>query len=134
MAYAAKAAQGSYLQMGSPLTTINGVQGISISGGDKPDIETTAINSTARTYVQDLPNPYNISFTLAYDSTDAQHLALETAFNAGTLTAFNVVLNDAGSAAGAFNAYVKQWTPKAEKGSFVAVDVTLLVSGGVTWS
>lgn len=134
MSHAAAAAQGSYLSMGSPLAVINGVQGISISGGDKPEIETTAINATSRTYVTDLPNPYTISFTIAWDSNDTQHIALQAAFDSGALTPFSATFNDTGDAVGTFNAYVKQWTPKAEKGAFVASDVQLLVSGGVTWS
>lgn len=134
MAYAAAAAQGSIIQMGSPLTTIPGVQGLSISGGDRPDIEVTAINDTARSFVQDLPNQYSVSFTLAYDSADTQHAALRTAFTNATATAFNIVLNDTGDDAGAFTGYVKQFTPKAEKGNFVACDVQIIVSGAITWT
>ncbi len=134
MAYAAKAAQGSYIQMGSPLTTINGVQGISISGGDRPDIEVTAINDTARKFVQDLPNAETVSFTLAYDSGDTQHAALRTAWSNSTATPFSIVLSDTGAEVGAFVGYVKQFQPKADKGAFVSCDVQITVSGGITWS
>jgi hypothetical protein len=131
MAHNPAAAAGSYLQMGSPLVTIDGVLDITVSGGERPSIDMTPINATTGVAVVGIPAFTTMAVKLAWDPANTQHAALLAAFVASVpvAQAFSMVYSDAGAASRAFTAYVSNFPPPAiSKSGGLEVTVGLTVA------
>ncbi len=134
MAHANAPGAGSYIQMGSPLVTIEGVLEIGgLVGGAKPVIDMTAINDTRSKSVVGVPGPVTQTLKLAWDPANAQHAALWAA-SAGSQAAiaFKEVFSDAGAAEATYSAYVTSFEMVPEKAGGLIANVTLALSTEIT--
>lgn len=79
-------AQGTTLgfYVTSAYNTLNGVENIELKGGSRDSYPATAINATAASSLPGYRGQTELSFDLLFDSTEANHLALLTSFNAST--------------------------------------------------
>lgn len=77
-------------------------------------------------------DPGQMTFQLYFDSTNTQHLALQTGFGNATALDFQAVFSDTGAQQLAFTAYVSQFKQSAPVDGFNMMDVTLTLSGDVT--
>lgn len=77
MSHTPSAGAGSYLQMGSPLVTIDGVLEIgALESGGKPVIDMTPVNGTRGIGVVGVPGIITQTIRLAWDPANTQHAAL----------------------------------------------------------
>jgi len=133
---AAYATQGTLLQLSisSVFTTVPGVEGLDGPGGDKEEIEITAISDTVKQFLSGLRDEGEISFGLFYDPANAVHTAIKANYDTAgnTAAAWKIVLPDAGAAEIAGNAYVKSFRFSHQKGSAGMAQVTLRCTGNWT--
>ncbi len=134
MAHANAPGAGSYIQMGSPLVTIEGVLEIGgLVGGAKPVIDMTAINDTRSQSVVGVPGPVTLSLKLAWDPANTQHAALWAASAGGQgTTAYKIIFSDAGAAEATFSAYVTSFEMVPNKTGGLEANVTLALSSEIT--
>ena len=117
---------------------VNQVQSLTGPGLEKAEIDVTALDSTARESLSDLPTPGTVEFTIFLDGSDVGHQAIKTdADSPARARNWRITVNDAGTTASTldFVAEVQSWNPSFEQGAAVQVAVTLKVSGPVaeTW-
>ncbi len=81
------ASQGGKLQIeiSSVYTEIDGFASMTFSGGDRSEINATAINDTTAKSVAGLPNPLTAEVEILYDPLDTAHQALITKAAAGAV-------------------------------------------------
>lgn len=94
----AKKTQGTQLYVVDPdndtLITVGCVTQISGITAARDQIETTCLDSTARTYVAGMATPGAAQFTINFDPTDASHVRLHELYVAGTSTEFAIGWSD----------------------------------------
>lgn len=138
MPYSAYAVAGSEFKFtyGSPaaLTKISGVTNLTFGGGERTDIDVTAIDDEDQVTIGGRRARKSLSFQIYYDPADAGHQAMLANYNAGTSTAVacSVVLADAGAAALTFNAYVRNFVEKLDVDGAIAADVEMMLTTGIT--
>jgi hypothetical protein len=133
---AAFAVAGTELQMtvASVLTRIPGVFGVSFSGGDRTDIDVTAIDDDDQVTVGGRRAAQELSFGIYYDAANNVHQALLSNYNAATAEAvvFNLVDSDAGAAVHAFSAYVKSLNHQRDVDGAGIANIVLRLTTGIT--
>jgi predicted secreted protein len=114
MAFTASAFTGTTFKIGSPLVAVSGVLEAPTISLKKETIDVTAIDDTSE---QSIPDPLimhdSFDVLLAYDKDNTQHMALLSAFNAGTTLAFQVLMGDGETFTGV--GYVTQWAVAGAK-------------------
>lgn len=68
----------------SAYVTLNGVENIEIAGGSRDSSPATPINATAASMLPGYRGQTKLTFDLLYDTTEANHVALLTSFQAST--------------------------------------------------
>lgn len=95
-------AQGTTLgfYVTSAYVTLNGVENIELQGGARDSTPATPINATAASVLPGYRGQTRLTFDLLFDSTETNHLALLTSFNASTPVAdkFLITMTDSGNA------------------------------------
>jgi hypothetical protein len=84
----------------SAYVTLNGVENIELQGGSRDSSPATPINATAASVLPGYHGQTKLSFDLLFDSTETNHLALLTSFNASTPVndKFIITMADSGNA------------------------------------
>jgi hypothetical protein len=129
--------QGNAIKLGngaSPevFTDIEGVfNGPTGPGFQQSMLELRHHSSTSTVKKPTTVNVTPCSFSIAYDSTNTNHTALETASKNKTKKNFKVVFTDAGAAQYAFSAYV-DFQPQGPVEGWNEAAVTLHVDGDIT--
>jgi len=100
-----------------------------------PELDTTDLDSTVRTFRPTVPDYGEFNFKMNHDPADSQHQALLTAFAAGTVISWTVTLADAGNATYAFSGFIKGY----DLGNLVVdnkseATVTVKLTGSVTFT
>jgi hypothetical protein len=123
----------------SVLTNIAGVRDISGPSLSQDTIEVSSRDSIWKEYVGGQVDGGEITFDIVYDPDTPTHLAgtaggLVKDLMAGTLQAFKLKFADTTPATATFSALVTKFTPKAPYNGMQAADVTLKISGAITWA
>lgn len=120
----------------STLTTIPGVGNISVSGGEKTDIEVTAISDEDQVFVGGRRTALEFSFPMYWDPTDAGQVAMLTAYNADNSTpvAMTITEADAGAATQAFSGYIKSMVPAYDRDGAHMYNVTIKATTKITFT
>lgn len=131
--------QGTELQIdtdGTPTwTKVGGVASISgLGGGEAADIDTTDFDSTAKEFVQGLPDEGVITVTGNFDPDDAQQTLMQTRRASQASADFRAVLPDSGSTTFSFTAFVKSFEKSIEADDAVRFTATLRITGSIVES
>jgi len=136
MPYAAHATQGTQLKVSisSVFTNVPGVEDIDGPGGEKQEIDVTAISDTATQTVGGIRDYGEMTFNLFYDPADTTHQYLHTSFasSSNAIEAWKVVLPDAGAAELAFSGWIKTFKHQNSRNSGGMVQVAVRLTGAVT--
>lgn len=102
-------------------------------------VEVTDLDSTAREYLPDLPDPQTVVVQALWDPLNGVHQQLDTDQRAGTVRYWKVEVYRGTPLAliktGTFQAYVAEFaTGPFENSTPVNAPATLQMSGDVTWS
>ena len=135
MAYAAWSTAGMELAVtisGSP-TKIPGVESISVSPGQKPQIDTTAISDTTSSSVVGVPAPGTLTFSIMYDPTDPVHGYLLQSFNtAGSVNdAWKITMQDNADSWMTFNGYIQSFDWSFEKNGTAKASISVSLASAV---
>lgn len=131
MAFAASAFQGTAFKVGSPLVALDGVIELPGLALKKDVIDTTAINDTAESSISDpLVKHDTFDITVMYDKDNTQHMALLSAYNAGTSVFGQLVMGDGETFNGSF--LVVGWGPGGAKGQTSQRKITLKPTGTIS--
>lgn len=130
MAFAASAFTGTAFKIGSPLVAVGGVLEAPTIALKKETIDVTAIDDTSEQSISD-PLIMHDSFDvlLAYDKDNTQHMALLSAFNAGTTVAFQVAMGDGETFTG--TGYVNQWAVAGAKKEASKRKISIKAAGAI---
>jgi len=119
---------------GTSLSTIGFVDSVNIATGSGV-VETTNLASTGRTYMKGLTSAGDASFTVHYagSNTALSAILAKVQVAAGAVpTGFKITYSD--SSTMTFDAIVKDFSVKADLDSAVSADVSLQISGLITYS
>lgn len=116
------------------LTTVPGVSSMAFSGGDRTDINVTAISDEDEVFIGGRRASRELSFTMFYDPTDAAQAAMLAAYDASSSTpvACSIVEDDAGDNTLTFSGYVKNFLRKWDVDGAQVADVVIKLTTGVT--
>lgn len=115
-------------------TTINNVSSISLSGAAKEQIEATALNDTAKQFVDALPGFGQMTFSIFWDPADTGHQNLAADFAASNTSRFWQITHPSSGTTGNMTFAGPVVGFSASKGPN-AVDVhefTVQISGAIT--
>ena len=136
MAYAAWSTAGMklYVTISGSASEVKGVESISVSPGQKPQIDTTAIGDTTSSSVVGVPAPGTLNFSIMYDPTDAVHGYLLAAFNtAGSVNdTWKVTMKDQTDAWLTFTGYIQSFDWSFEKNAAGKASISVSLSSGVS--
>lgn len=114
-------------------TTIAQVVNISGPDGSATEIDTTALDSAAKTFRVGLKDEGSVGFTINYDADDAQHAALRTALGSTTSKNYRITLTDTSPAKTyTFAAYVQQFALDISPDDVVKANASLRITGAIT--
>jgi predicted secreted protein len=129
-------AQGTELQLGSgspvSYTKIPEINSFSGPGGSVSVIDVTDLSSAAKEKLAGLNDNGQLSFELNFIPSDAQHIALRAAKEAGTTQNFKLVFVD--DTEWTFTAVVTGFSVSGAIDGVVKASVTLEISGEITES
>jgi hypothetical protein len=105
-------------------------------GGERPDIDVSSLDSLAREYLPGLTDNGDFSCTMNFLPVDAQHVAIRDVDRLETATPrnFRITFTDAGLTTATFAAFVKQYRPSGTVDDRVVANVTMRVTGEITWA
>lgn len=132
--------QGVQLQLGdgaSPevFTSVGQVTNVSgLRGGQATVIDTTNLSSTRREKTMGLPDEGQVTVSLHYDPSDAQHTQMEVARAGRTLTNFKLTLPTTPVTEFAFSGFVLTFPINNALDTVVQGDVTIEITGEVVKS
>ena len=123
----------------SVLTNIAGVRDISGPSMSQDTIEASSRDNNWKEFVGGQVDGGEITFDIVYDPDTPTHLAgtaggLVKDLIAGTMQAFKLKFADTTPATASFSALVTRFTPKAPYNGLQSADVTLKISGAITWA
>ncbi len=129
--------QGATLGLGtnaSPIvyTTVANINNISLTGVEASDIDVTDLSSAAREFLQGLEDPGSIDITGFYDYSNTQHSTMRDAVGGSTVSNYKITLSDAHTIV--FTALVSNFTLDIAVDGAVEMNMTLKISGAITWS
>lgn len=116
---------------GSEVAEISGFNG---PDGEAAEIDVTHLRSTAKEYLQGLADEGNISFTGFLKPSDSAQAGLRTDRDAQVANTYSITLTDSPATVLTFSAFVKQFAISAQPDGAVALNVSLRITGPVTWS
>lgn len=132
MSYAAKSTAGTTVAVtisGSPVT-INGIASVSGPGGDKEEIDITALSDTAKQKIAGQMDWGSIDMEMFYDSTDTgQAYVFTQATTANTTDTLTITSSDNGAASIACSGSFKGWRWEFGKNAGVLARVSFVLSG-----
>jgi hypothetical protein len=132
--------QGTLIQRGNgdgppeTFTAIGEVLDFDGPGGERGEIDVTHLQSTSREYKLALKDGGDMSFNVNILRGNAGQNGLQADHDANTLRNFKVILNDGGPTTASFAAFVKRFRRSGAKDDVVKGNVTLRISGDVTWT
>jgi len=130
--------QGTLVQIdtgSATFETIGGVSSISgIGGGEAADIDVTDFASTAKEFLQGLPDEGTVTISGNYDPSDAQQSLMLSKRASQESGDFKVILPDTGSTTFDFTAFVKSFDKSIEADDAVRFTANLRISGSITIS
>jgi hypothetical protein len=138
MAYAAYAVAGTLFKFtyGSPatLTTIRGVHNLAFGGGERTDINCTAIDDEDEYFIGGRRAKKTLTFSIYEDPGDDGHQALLANYQAATATAVACTLTDtdSGAASHAFSGYVRNYARKRGVDEALIADIEIVLTTDVT--
>ena len=120
-------------------TDIAGVRDISGPSMSQDTIEASSRDNNWKEFVGGLVDGGEIAFDIVYDPDTPTHLAgtaggLVKDLIAGTMQAFKLKFADTSPATATFSALVTKFTPKTPYNGLQSADVTLKISGAITWA
>lgn len=123
----------------STLTDIAGVRDISGPSMTMEEIDVSSRDNAWMEYVGGMIDGGEVTFDIVYDPDHATHLAataggLVKDLMNRTAQAFKLKFADTTPATASFNALVTKFTPKAPYQDAQTADVTLKISGAITWA
>ena len=109
---------------------------VSISGPaiTKDEIETTALDSTAKEFIGALDDPGELTMELNWNPQDVGHVGLRVDAEGNTVKNYRVVWNDVSSTQVDFAGEVMEFTLNTEPNDAVKGSVRVKVRGALTWS
>lgn len=130
MPYSETAAIGADLELGSTATTPVYTDIKGVHNGPKLTRSLEIITARHHSSTSTIKRPSfldggQMTFDLYYDSSEANHAALQTSFAAKTLRYFKCTLTDGGAEVYTFQAYVSQFDIMADVEGFNIASVTL---------
>lgn len=139
MATSALKTQGVQLKRGnggSPetFTLIGEVTKFDGPGGSANEIDATSLDSTAKEWLMGLQDEGEFTFEANCVPSNAQQAGLRTDRAAATLRNFKLLLTDVGPTTLSFAAYVKEYKISGGVDDKITLNVTLRISGAVTWA
>lgn len=131
--------QGTLIQRGNgdgpeTFTAIGEVLDFDGPGGERGEIDVTHLQSTAKEFKLALKDNGDLTFNVNLLRGNAGQNGLRADEAAGTLRNFKLILNDAGPTTAAFAAYVKRFRTSGAKDDVVKGNVTLRITGDITWT
>lgn len=114
-------------------TTIPQITSLTPPQMSNPEVDTSALDSTWRTFLSTLPDGGTVDFTFNYDHANSTHDYLRDSFATGTQETWLVTFTDTGTATEAFTGHISAFnygelTPEG----LVQVSASIKVSGAVT--
>lgn len=109
MAYAPFSSNGTVYSLKTAtatFSTIKGLVGLAMSGGEFEDVDATAIDDSTPVTLPGAAAARTAEGTIYLDITDTIHQALHTAYEGRTLKTIKAVLADTGNTTRYFDAYV----------------------------
>jgi hypothetical protein len=110
---------------------------ISINGvgsGSASEIDVTNLSSTAKEFLLGLKDEGEVSISLNLDTGDTMQTGLRSDRDANTLRNFQLDLTDSGPTTLSFSAYVKTYPISIAVDDKIGLEVSLRISGPVTWA
>lgn len=137
MAHAAWSTAGMNLAVntGTTLVNVGGVDSLSITAGQRQQIDTTALADTASRSVSGSPAPGQLTFSMFWDPGDTSHAYLLTSYNSAAVPKEKWQINcvDAGNATITFNGYMQEFGPLTfEKNGAAKASMTVAIDGTIT--
>lgn len=100
---------------------------------ENPEIDTTVLSDTWRTFIASIPDGGEMTLTLNYDASTTVHGTLTTNFAAGTSSAWIITFADTNTATVAFNGPITAFAwGEAAVDNLITATVTVKVTGSVT--
>ncbi len=137
---AAIESQGTVLKRGDGagsevFTAIGRVVSISgLGNGSSTEIDITDLSSTGKEFLLGLKDEGEITLTLNLDTGDTMQTGLRTDRDSRTLRNFELALTDDASTVISFSALIKTYGIDIGVDDRVPLNVTLRISGAVTWA
>lgn len=109
---------------------------ISMSGPGitKDEIETTALDSSAKEFIGAMDDPGEITLDLNWNPQDAEHVNLRSDAEGNAALNYRIVWNDVSSTQVTFNAEVMEFSVSTEANDAVKASVRLKINGALTWA
>jgi hypothetical protein len=116
-----------------------GVEVAEISGFNGPDgeageIDVTHLRSAAKEYLQGLANEGNITFTGFLAPSDSAQSGMRADRDAQVAGAYSLTLTDDPATVLSFSAFVKSFAISGAPDGAIALNVSMRITGAVTWS
>lgn len=132
-------AQGTILKRGDgagveAFTAIPEIKTFSGPGGSASVIDTTDLSSTAKEKRMGLADEGQLSFTMNYIPTNAQHMALRSDRASRVKRNFQLVFTDSGATTWDFAAFVTGFSVAGGVDGVIEATVTLEITGSITES
>lgn len=133
---AAFAVAGTVLQITitSTLTTVPSVTNLAFSGGERGDINVTAISDEDEVFIGGRRAAQELTFDIYEDPSNAVHQAILANYAAASATAvvWNLIDGDTGAATHAFSGYVKTYARKRDVDGAGMANVAVKLTTAIT--
>jgi hypothetical protein len=127
---------GATLKIGA--TAIVAVRDISGPGVETDVINASTRDSRAKAFLPGMYDNGEITFDIAYDPDTATHGATGSGLVAlqiaGTISSYVLTLSDTTPAVRTFNGFVKSFNLKTPMGDLMSADVTVKITGAITYT
>ena len=114
---------------------IDGISNLSGPSASTDQLDVTTLDGSARVFIAGLLEPGEVTFTAFYDPADPVQKRIEDDFTAGTAVDYKITFGSsaAGTETVTFSAIPTTYSLSASADSAVTLDVTLKISGTVTF-
>lgn len=133
---AAFAVAGTKLQftVSATLTDIPSVNNVAFSGGERTDINVTAIDNEDELYIGGRRAKQELSFSIFYDPANSVHQAILSNYSASSATAvaMKMIDADAGAAEHTFSAYCKTFSFQRDRDDAAIANVVMVLTTAIT--
>ncbi len=115
-------------------TVVGDVISMGGPGITKEEIDTTALDSSAKESIGGLDDGGEITLELNWNPQDAQHVLLRSDAEGSARLNYRLVWNDVSSTQVTFNAEVMEFSINTEANDAVKASVRLKINGALTWA